>query len=207
MLDPLAGCCQFGRQRFRVAVYNRRVNRLSIRVSVGKPAGPNPSCHILALKVIDMSSDEIPAGLTASTLEAKWKNNLDAETRENTLNLRMRRALSWLERAEQERDDPDAAFIFYWIAFNAAYAVPWHGVDDREQDAFEDYFTKIAPLDNSGIVYNAIWMKFNGPIKALLKTSSSSNRFGTLPRTGSRGSTTARTISKKNSSVGKPGLS
>ena len=115
-----------------------------------------------------MSSDEIANGLTASTLEEKWKSNFEWQER-NPFNNRMRRATSWLTRAEQERDDPDAAFIFHWIAFNAIYAVPRHGLDDREQDAFEDYFTKIAPLDNYGIVYNAIWMKFNGPIKSLLR--------------------------------------
>ncbi|MDA8030515.1 MAG: hypothetical protein MPK62_05175, partial [Alphaproteobacteria bacterium] len=38
---------------------------------------------------------------------------------------RMRRAISWVERAEEERGktnpDPYAAVVFYWIAFNAAY--------------------------------------------------------------------------------------
>ena len=116
-----------------------------------------------------MNADKIANGLTAATLEAKWKINLDPEERHNPLNLRMRRALSWLARAEQERDDPDAAFIFYWIAFNAIYADHQQpGIYDGEQGVFEDYFKKTAPLDTSGVVYNAIWMKFNGPIKALL---------------------------------------
>jgi hypothetical protein len=39
-----------------------------------------------------------------------------------SLGLRVHRALSWLNRAEQEPDDHDARFIFLWIAFNAAYA-------------------------------------------------------------------------------------
>ena len=122
-------------------------------------------------KVMGMSTDRIAEGLTASTLEAKWKSNFQWQER-NPFNNRMRRAASWLTRAEQERDDPDAAFIFHWIAFNAIYAEQQRGVDDGEQDIFEDYFTKIAPLDTGGVVYNAIWMKFNGPIKALL-----SNQF------------------------------
>ena len=77
-----------------------------------------------------MSSDEIVNGLTAATLEAKWRSNPDSEQRQNPFNLRMRRATSWLARAEQERDDPDAAFIFYWIAFNAAYAQHSRGLYD-----------------------------------------------------------------------------
>ena len=90
-----------------------------------------------------MSTDRIAEGLTASTLEAKWKSNFQWQER-NPFNNRMRRATSWLTRAEQERDDPDAAFIFHWIALNAIYAEQQRGVDDGEQDIFEDYFTKIA---------------------------------------------------------------
>ena len=38
------------------------------------------------------------------------------------IGLRIHRCLSWLDRAEQEGNDYDAAFIFLWISFNAAYA-------------------------------------------------------------------------------------
>ncbi len=59
-----------------------------------------------------MSLNSIIEGLTASTLEAKWKSNF-RWWEHNPFNNRMRRATSWLTRAEQEADDPDAAFIFY----------------------------------------------------------------------------------------------
>ena len=39
-----------------------------------------------------------------------------------SLSLRTHRALSWLNRAEQETDDVGARFLFLWIAFNVAYA-------------------------------------------------------------------------------------
>ena len=35
--------------------------------------------------------------------------------------LRIHRAISWIGRAEQETVDDAAAFLFLWIAFNAAY--------------------------------------------------------------------------------------
>lgn len=39
------------------------------------------------------------------------------------LRLRMRRAISWIDRAERCEDgDNDSRFIFLWIALNAAYA-------------------------------------------------------------------------------------
>ncbi len=124
-------------------------------------------CYSFAEEGIGMNSDKFANGLTASTLEGKWKSNFQWEER-NPFNNRMRRSLSWLARAEQEACDPDAAFIFYWIAFNAIYGEHRLEAYEGEQGIFEDYFTKIAPLDAASVVYNAIWMKFNGPIKALL---------------------------------------
>ena len=60
--------------------------------------------------------------------------------------LRMRRGTSWLARAEEElfgreTPDPDAAFVFYWITFNAAYADDKvDGTDKYERDRFKAYF-------------------------------------------------------------------
>ena len=116
-----------------------------------------------------MSSDKIAAGLTAATLEAKWKSNPDSEQRQNPFNLRMRRALSWLARAEQEQDDPDAAFIFYWIAFNAAYAEDHpESYEIGERRAMRNYFREIVNMDGSHVIYDSVWEKFSGPIRILL---------------------------------------
>ena len=90
---------------------------------------------------MSMSTDRIDEGLTASVLEAKWKNSSDTEG-QSDFNTRMRRATSWLERAEQEEGDVDAEFIFYWIAFNSAYG----GDGYTEKQAFKNYFSKILTL-------------------------------------------------------------
>lgn len=46
-----------------------------------------------------------------------------AESFPDLLRLRMRRAISWIDRAERCEDgDNDSRFIFLWIALNAAYA-------------------------------------------------------------------------------------
>ena len=103
-----------------------------------------------------MSTESIADGLTASALEAKWKSIPNAEERENPFNLRMRRATSWLARAEQERDDPDATFIFYWIAFNAAYAGDIAG----ERAAFKAYFGKILALRDGRAMFSEMSSKF-----------------------------------------------
>ncbi len=103
-----------------------------------------------------MSSDSNAEGLTAASLEAKWKSNPDSEQRENPFNLRMRRALSWLDRAEREGNDPDAAFIFYWIAFNAAYS----GNTAGERMAFKVYFGKMLVLRNGSVIFSEMSSKF-----------------------------------------------
>ncbi len=85
------------------------------------------------------------------------------------LRLRMRRALSWLERAKREKGDDDAAFIFYWIAFNAAYDREIRrDLKPYEQNRFSEYFDKILRLDSKNTVRNAIWGRFHGPIRVLL---------------------------------------
>ena len=111
-----------------------------------------------------MSSDEIVNGLTAATLEAKWKSNPDSEQRQNPFNLRMRRATSWLARAEQERDDPDAAFIFCWIAFNAAYS----GNIAGERRAFKVYFGKILALRDGRVIFSEMSSKFAEAIRKFI---------------------------------------
>ena len=109
--------------------------------------------------------------LTYASLQAKWERNL--KTFPDEFNLRMRRSLSWLGRAECEmnRDDPDAAFIFYWIAFNAAY-VEGTRESSTERYIFGEYFDKIIELDIRKDIYNLIWEEFSGPIRVLLN-----NRF------------------------------
>lgn len=80
--------------------------------------------------------------------------------------LRIHRAISWIGRAEQERDDSDAAFIFYWIAFNAAYAQERDPVAER--DAFADFFARLTALDGARRIYDLVWQKFPGPIRLFL---------------------------------------
>ncbi len=126
-----------------------------------------------------MSGDKIANGLSAATLEARWKTNPDSEQRQNPFNLRMRRALSWLARAEQERDDPDAAFIFYWIAFNAAYAEERPGsYEVGERAAMRDYFRAVVSKDGNHVIYDSVWKRFSGPIRILLTTSTCSAGSG-----------------------------
>lgn len=85
------------------------------------------------------------------------------------LALRTHRALSWLNRAEQEDEDQDAQFIFLWIAFNSSYAVEIENQPkETERLQFTAFFDKICDLDTDKRIYNALWSLFSSQIRALL---------------------------------------
>ena len=108
--------------------------------------------------------------VSLETLTAEWERVQD--TLPDNLALRMRRALSWLERAEKDKDDDDATFIFYWIAFNAAYAKDWsrraRDPEMGERDRFADYFDIVLSLDTEHTIEDAIWKRFSQSIRVLL---------------------------------------
>jgi hypothetical protein len=87
------------------------------------------------------------------------------------LGLRVHRSISWIGRSEREEDDPDARFIFLWIAFNAAYAndeVGFTGTRTSARRGIEDYFDKLVALDTDHTIYDALWTRFAGPIRMLM---------------------------------------
>jgi len=108
------------------------------------------------------------AALTFDALKAKQRAIRDGFPTD--LGLRVHRAVSWLQRAEMAGDDCDAAFIFFWIAFNAAYADDWaDAASSGERNSFDGFFEKVITLDGGQRIYDAIWEKFSGPIRLLLE--------------------------------------
>jgi hypothetical protein len=85
------------------------------------------------------------------------------------LNLRVHRAISWFGRSEKEAEDPDARFVFLWIAFNAAYATEVdESYKDSEQATFRDFLLKLLKLDGKGRFERLVWDEFSGSIRVLL---------------------------------------
>ena len=111
--------------------------------------------------------------LTFRELEARRKE-IEAKLRSknDTLSLRMRRSISWGLRgeAEQSRDDLDAAFIFYWIAFNAVYedAREEH-TDKRARERIDEYLARIVLLDRESAIYRKLWEEYEGQVRELLE--------------------------------------
>ena len=106
-------------------------------------------------------------GLKFSELKIKQRK-IRSEFPED-VGLRVHRCLSWLDRAEQAGDDEDAAFIFFWISFNAAYAEEvTDNVTSGERSAFDGYFERLIDLDQSSRIYGAIWDTFPQSIRVFL---------------------------------------
>ena len=101
----------------------------------------------------------------------KARQRAERRTHHPNLALRVHRALSWLGRAEQFaiQVDPDAQFVFLWIAFNAAYATE---IDERyrlsEQQTFRAFLDKLASLDAERRLEALVWNEFPGSIRLLL---------------------------------------
>ena len=110
----------------------------------------------------------MPNNLTANDLKQSFKKvwpEYDHDKGEEPA-LRIYRAISWVERAEVEKDadDLDVRFIFYWIAFNAAYV---QDVSDKDPALFNKYFFNVVKLD-SGIT-DSIWNNVSDSIEGILK--------------------------------------
>jgi hypothetical protein len=107
----------------------------------------------------------MPTDLTFQELKDKQREIRDEFP--ESFGLRIHRAISWVGRAEKDADDLDAAFLFYWISFNAAYA------DERdvqnERDMFNWLFTRLTELDPENRLYSAVWNRFTGPIRLFLE--------------------------------------
>ena len=76
------------------------------------------------------------------------------------LGLRWRRCTSWLAQAEQEIWDSkfDAAFIFCWIAFNAAYSIDIpEPRESFELESIKKYFAVLRELDDQRSIEQALF--------------------------------------------------
>lgn len=99
--------------------------------------------------------------------ELKDRQRAERDAWPENLSLRVHRALSWLNRAEQ-CDDEDGRFIFLWIAFNAAYANELGEIRMTESKVFGQFLERLADLDAHKRLAEVIWHQYTGPIRVLL---------------------------------------
>ncbi len=127
-------------------------------------AAPRGFCH---------ESDSMPTTFSKNdqTLEAAFLKNKQRSLRDgfpSVLSLRVHRAISWLIRAEAEKDDDDLRFILLWIGFNSAYARDIGPENNGERGIFSEFFDRLVAFDTTHRIYNAIWERFPHEIRVLL---------------------------------------
>jgi hypothetical protein len=83
------------------------------------------------------------------------------------LRVRLHRAISWLQRAGREHDDPDARFVFLWVALNAAYAQEF-GSEQREREQLSAFFSRLVAADPHRCLHALLFGEFTGPIRTLI---------------------------------------
>lgn len=85
---------------------------------------------------------------------------------------RIRRTLSWLSKAQalHKQDDFDGAFLFFWISFNAMYAIQ-RPISNSEPDLrlMRNFFQKLLKFDIDKTIYNILWSRFQDSIRTLVK--------------------------------------
>jgi len=81
------------------------------------------------------------------------------------IRLRIHRALSWLQAAEQSQD-PDSVFLLLWIAFNAAYARDFD-LDEAapERSRFHAFLSKVCDLDTAHRIHALAWENYVNRIR------------------------------------------
>lgn len=117
-----------------------------------------------------------PARTTAAPgthAQLKARHRAERDAYPQGLSLRVHRALSWLDRAEQlaAEDDRDGQFIFLWIAFNAAYATE---IDERYRTSAQvtsrAFLRRLVELDagHGRRLEDLVWREFSASLRTLL---------------------------------------
>lgn len=94
----------------------------------------------------------------------KEKLNSHKNTLPDALVLRLHRAISWIELSEQE-ESLDQQFIALSIALACCYQL------DATEDAksFNQFAHKLSDCDSDRKIFELLWEKYSGPVKALIK--------------------------------------
>jgi hypothetical protein len=104
---------------------------------------------------------------THAELRQAFKALSDTQT-PDAWRVRLHRALSWMGRADAEADDPDARFLFLWIALNAAYSREM-GLGETERNRLCDFLTRLVGLDTASRLHGSLFGQFSGPIRTLIE--------------------------------------
>jgi len=123
--------------------------------------------------------------MTSDTVRLKESLRSARDNMDENHAVRLHRALSWMRSADEHENEPDIQFISLWIALNTLY-----GVDEErhaslaEREIFQRFIYKLNQHDTDGAIYNCLWKKFSGPVKALISNQYVFAPFWSAQRAG-----------------------
>ncbi|ELA9321908.1 HEPN domain-containing protein [Vibrio parahaemolyticus] len=101
--------------------------------------------------------------------ELKQRQRNERSDYSSNLGIRVHRALSWLNKAEQCTDD-DSKFTFLWIAFNSAYAQEFEQkLVYGEKGLYQEFLDKLVSVDATNKLHNIVWSEYAGTIRLILE--------------------------------------
>lgn len=109
--------------------------------------------------------DQGISGMDAATLKSMllpWRDLVPQST-----STRLHRAISWLLRSEQMKNDDDVRFILLWVAFNAAYAQEF-GYEQTERTQVRLFFDQLLRVDRQRRIHQLLFQRYSGPIRNLI---------------------------------------
>lgn len=107
--------------------------------------------------------------MDSTTLKEAHRHIHDAQP--GSTRVRLHRAISWFNRAEQEDQDTDVRFLFLWIALNAGYAQEF-GFENAEREQLRRVFDALLAHDTEVGLQDILFKQFTSPIRTLV-----ANRF------------------------------
>ena len=105
--------------------------------------------------------------MTQNYENLKSRQRQERDDQPEGLKIRVHRALSWLNMAEQTADE-DMRFIGLWIAFNAAYGIDSEQERNTTGEQYNQFISKIIELDKEQQIYPLIWQQFTNSIRLIL---------------------------------------
>ena len=110
-----------------------------------------------ANKEVGTEQTSCDTGRSVRDLRRRWKphkQRLREIASDHPTNLRIHRACSWLQRAEEINDDKDLdlALMGQWVAFNALYS-KWDSTERQpcgDRQSWREFLNRILQLDDTG---------------------------------------------------------
>ena len=96
--------------------------------------------------------------MQVSIIEINEQFKKESKNYEDSLRLKLHRALSWLNEADRQKENADLCFIFLWISFNAVYADELNSLGDRS--GVSEFLKNVCKLDKTGKLYSLVWDTF-----------------------------------------------